>query len=108
MSSARLFEVHGARRMQLPAPWKPVVGGELAKPYFVKLRQFVAAQRAAHEVYPPDNLVFNALKHTPFTEAKVVILGQDPYHDEGQAHGLAFSVPPGIRPPPSLINIFKE
>src|SRR4051794_14146684 len=94
--------------MKLPAAWKPVVGAELTKPYFVDLRHFLEEERAAHEVYPPDELVFNALKHTPFANVQVVILGQDPYHDQGQAHGLAFSVPPGVKPPPSLVNIFKE
>src|SRR5438105_107798 len=94
--------------MQLPASWKPVVGDELRKPYFVALKQFLAAERANFQVFPPEPLVFNALKLTPFESVKVVILGQDPYHDEGQAHGLAFSVPPGITPPPSLRNIFKE
>ncbi len=59
-------------------------------------------------MYPPENQVFNALKHTPWANVKVVILGQDPYHDKGQAHGLAFSVPPGVKKPPSLVNIFKE
>ncbi len=94
--------------MRLPASWKPVVGGELAKPYFQALRKFLDAERTANEVYPPEELVFNALSTTPFDEVRVVILGQDPYHDTGQAHGLAFSVPPGIKPPPSLQNIFKE
>jgi uracil-DNA glycosylase len=94
--------------MELPAAWKPVVGAELTKPYFVELRHFLEVERATYEIYPPDELVFNALKHTPFIDVKVVILGQDPYHDKGQAHGLAFSVPPGIKPPPSLVNIFKE
>jgi uracil-DNA glycosylase len=94
--------------MRLPASWKPVVGDELKKPYFLALRRFLEAERGVHEVYPPDHQVYNALKHNPFATVKAVILGQDPYHDKGQAHGLAFSVPPGIRPPPSLVNIFKE
>jgi uracil-DNA glycosylase len=94
--------------MQLPASWKPVIGAELRKPYFHHLQEFLRAERAAHDVYPPENQVFNALKHTPWSSVRVVILGQDPYHDKGQAHGLAFSVPPGYKKPPSLVNIFKE
>jgi uracil-DNA glycosylase len=94
--------------MQLPTSWKPVVGDELTKPYFQELRRFLVAERAADEVYPADEQIFNSLEHTPFSAVKVVILGQDPYHDKGQAHGLAFSVAPGIKPPPSLLNIFKE
>jgi uracil-DNA glycosylase len=94
--------------MQLPDSWRAVVGEELTKPYFAQLHPFVEAERAAHEIYPPDDQVYSALKHTAFAAVKVVILGQDPYHDKGQAHGLAFSVPPGVRPPPSLVNIFKE
>src|SRR4029079_3943892 len=81
---------------------------ELRQPYFKKLKEFVDEERATHTVYPPEKDVFNALKFTPLPEVKVVILGQDPYHDEGQAHGLCFSVRPGVTPPPSLRNIFKE
>jgi uracil-DNA glycosylase len=94
--------------MQLPASWKPVVGEELTKDYYINLCRFVEAERAAHEIYPLDEQVFSALEYTPFRDVKVVFLGQDPYHDKGQAHGLAFSVPTGVRPPPSLVNIFKE
>jgi uracil-DNA glycosylase len=94
--------------MQLPTSWKPVVGDELAKPYFHDLRRFLTAERATDEVYPADEQIFNSFEHTAFSAVKVVILGQDPYHDKGQAHGLAFSVAPGVKPPPSLLNIFKE
>src|SRR5437868_5144870 len=94
--------------MQLPPSWQPVVGAELTRPYFLELRQFLEAQRAAHQIFPAAEQVFNALEQTDFAAVKVVILGQDPYHGEGQAHGLAFSVSPGIKPPPSLANIFKE
>src|SRR6266498_1743754 len=94
--------------MQLPKSWQPAVGAELAKPYFQSLRQFLTQERATYQVFPPEELVFNALKLTPYKTVKVVILGQDPYHDEGQAHGLAFSVPPGVTPPPSLRNMLKE
>src|SRR4029077_6564114 len=75
---------------------------------FHELTEFLERERREYDVYPPKPDVFNALKLTPFNRVKVVILGQDPYHDEGQAHGLAFSVRPGVTPPPSLRNIFKE
>jgi uracil-DNA glycosylase len=92
----------------LPRSWEGIVGAELKKPYFQELQTFVAEERRRFQVYPPEALVYNALKLTASDAAQVVILGQDPYHDEGQAHGLCFSVPPGIKPPPSLVNIFKE
>ncbi len=92
----------------LPEAWRPVVGDELAKPYYHELQEFLVAERQAHVVYPPEPDVFNALRLTPYADVKVLILGQDPYHDDGQAHGLAFSVLPGVKPPPSLVNIFRE
>src|SRR5689334_6817348 len=95
-------------RIQLPADWKAALDGELKKPYFQKLKEFVDEERAAHTVYPPEGDVFNAFKLTPYEQVKVLLLGQDPYHDEGQAHGLCFSVRPGVKRPPSLVNIFKE
>ena len=82
--------------------------GEFAKPYWAELQQFVAAERARTTVYPPHEDVFAALHLTPFADVKVVILGQDPYHGAGQAHGLCFSVREGVPAPPSLVNIFKE
>jgi uracil-DNA glycosylase len=88
--------------------WNPVLRGEFAKPYWVELQQFVAAERGRTTVYPAHDEVFAALHLTPFAEVKAVILGQDPYHGPDQAHGLCFSVRPGVRPPPSLQNIFKE
>lgn len=88
--------------------WKSRLGDELDKPYFHALRDFVDQERARATVYPPEGEVFAALERTPFEQVKVLILGQDPYHGAGQAHGLAFSVRPGVRPPPSLVNIFKE
>jgi uracil-DNA glycosylase len=94
--------------VNLPESWKSVLGAELEKPYFGDLSAFVDAERAAHTVFPPEPDVFNALTHTPYDAVKVMVLGQDPYHDDNQAHGLAFSVRPGIKPPPSLVNIFKE
>jgi uracil-DNA glycosylase len=94
--------------LKLPRPWQPVVGEELDKPYFHKLRDFLDKERAHHKVFPPQDKVFSALELTPYENVSVLIVGQDPYHDDGQAHGLAFSVMPGVAPPPSLRNIFKE
>jgi uracil-DNA glycosylase len=94
--------------VDLPPSWRAVVGDELRQPYFQKLRAFVDGERRDQSVYPTEDDVFNAYKHAPFDDVKVVLLGQDPYHGEGQAHGLAFSVRPGVKPPPSLVNILKE
>jgi uracil-DNA glycosylase len=93
---------------QLPEDWRAVLADEFHKPYFLELQKFLARERAEHTVYPPEGDVFNALRLTPYKRTSAFLLGQDPYHDEGQAHGLAFSVRPGIKPPPSLKNIFKE
>jgi uracil-DNA glycosylase len=95
-------------RVQLPADWKAILAEELKKPYFHKLKEFVDKERAEHKVFPPEEDVFNAFKLTPYERVKVLLLGQDPYHDEGQAHGLCFSVRPGVKRPPSLMNILKE
>jgi len=92
----------------LPNGWQEVIGEELEKPYFHKLRAFVEEERSDQEVFPPEQDVFNALKYSVYPATNVFLLGQDPYHDNGQAHGLCFSVRPGIAPPPSLVNIFKE
>ena len=98
---------------QLHPSWLAVIGDELEKPYMQDLREFLMHEKAAGKViFPPSALIFNAFNHTPFEQVRVVIMGQDPYHgqDKGipQAHGLSFSVPNGVAPPPSLINIFKE
>jgi uracil-DNA glycosylase len=95
-------------RVQLPADWRAALDGELRQPYFKSLKEFVDAQREAATVYPPEGDVFNAFKYTPYEAVKVLLLGQDPYHGTGQAHGLAFSVRPGVKPPPSLVNMLKE
>jgi uracil-DNA glycosylase len=92
----------------LPDLWKTVVGDELDKPYFKALENFVAEERAAGEVYPAGADIFAALRHTPFDQVRVLLLGQDPYPGAGQAHGLCFSVQPGVKTPASLRNIFKE
>ena len=88
--------------------WNPLLRAEFAKPYWAELRTFVAEERTRIDVYPPAEQVFAALHQTPFAEVKVLILGQDPYHGRGQAHGLCFSVRPGVAAPPSLRNIFSE
>ncbi|HBD94126.1 MAG: uracil-DNA glycosylase [Spirochaetes bacterium GWF1_31_7] len=88
--------------------WKKLLNDEFNKPYFKSLQSFLTEERKIATVYPPENNVFQAFELTPFDELKVVILGQDPYHGENQAHGLCFSVPEGVPQPPSLVNIFKE
>jgi uracil-DNA glycosylase len=88
--------------------WNPVLRGEFDKSYWAELQQFVVTERDRATVYPPADEVFAALHLTPYADVKVVILGQDPYHGPDQAHGLCFSVRPGVSPPPSLQNIFKE
>lgn len=92
----------------LPNGWQDVLGAELTKPYWAELTKFVADERAQHQVFPPAGEVFTAFELTPFEQVKVLILGQDPYHDDGQAHGLSFSVKPGVATPPSLMNMYKE
>lgn len=88
--------------------WDKILADEWSKPYYQKLRQFLKAEYSSRRIYPDMNDIFNALKYTSFEDTKVVIIGQDPYHGPGQAHGLCFSVKKGIMPPPSLKNIFKE
>ena len=88
--------------------WNPILRGEFDKPYWQDLQQFVATERANRTIYPPHDDVFAALHLTPYADTRVMILGQDPYHGPGQAHGLCFSVRPGVRVPPSLANIHQE
>ena len=88
--------------------WDEILGGEFKKDYYLRLRAFLAKEYRSGTVYPDMYDIFNALKYTPYKDVKAVILGQDPYHGPGQAHGLCFSVLPGIVPPPSLKNIYKE
>jgi uracil-DNA glycosylase len=88
--------------------WKEILWEEFQSPYFSELKAFLVEEKKRYAIYPPGNLIFNAFQHTPFDKVKVVLLGQDPYHGPGQAHGLCFSVPQGIPQPPSLVNIFKE
>ena len=97
------------RAVQLKPDWLDALQGEFAQPYMQQLRDFLQAEKAAGKaIFPPGALIFNALNSTPLDKVRVVIIGQDPYHGPGQAHGLSFSVPPGVRTPPSLRNIFKE
>jgi uracil-DNA glycosylase len=93
---------------QIPPSWQSALQPEFQKPYLQKLESFLESERAQHQVFPPEEQVFHALEVTPLDAVKVLIVGQDPYHDDGQAHGLAFSVQPGIRVPPSLANMYKE
>src|SRR5215210_304376 len=89
--------------------WKNILKTEFSKPYFQQAVTFIKMEKAQGKtIFPPGGLIFNAFEKTPFEKIKVVILGQDPYHGKGQAHGLSFSVPDGVPAPPSLVNIFKE
>lgn len=95
--------------IKLDDSWKEALGAEFDKPYMTKLKQFLQTEKAAGKrIFPKGSEYFRALDLTPLDKVRVVILGQDPYHGEGQAHGLSFSVRPGVRQPPSLINIYKE
>ena len=95
--------------VSIEAGWKDELRDEFNKEYFTKIVSFLKDEKKAGKtIYPPGSLIFNAFEKTPFKKVKVVILGQDPYHGPGQAHGLSFSVPHNVPPPPSLVNIFKE
>ncbi len=92
----------------MPADWREIMAGEFDSKTFKDLEAYVAAERAAHPVYPPEEQVFSAFAHTPYDKLRVLLFGQDPYHGPGQAHGLSFSVQPGVEIPPSLRNMYKE
>jgi len=95
--------------VQIHPSWKSILKDEFSKTYFQQIVTFLKTEKALGKIiYPPGPLIFNAFNQTPFEKVAVIILGQDPYHGPGQAHGLSFSVPNGIKPPPSLVNIFKE
>lgn len=95
--------------VKIEESWKNVLKAEFSKSYFENIVAFLKTEKAQGKIiYPPGSLIFNAFEKTPFNKLKVLLLGQDPYHGQGQAMGLSFSVPKGIRQPPSLINIFKE
>lgn len=94
--------------VKIEPSWKVRLLEEFEQPYFIELTDFVKHEYATKQIFPPGKLIFHAFEQSPFDQTKVVILGQDPYHGPGQAHGLCFSVPEGIEQPPSLQNIFKE
>ena len=94
--------------VEIENSWKQRLSREFQKPYFLDLAHFLKQEYSAQKIYPPGSLIFNAFNQCSFDDIKVVILGQDPYHGDGQAHGLSFSVPDGVRKPRSLQNIFKE
>lgn len=98
-----------SHQVQIEESWKQLLAEEFEKPYFEDIRKFLHAEKEAGKtIYPPGNLIFNAFSLTPVDQLKVIILGQDPYHNPGEAMGLCFSVPAGIKVPPSLVNIYKE
>ena len=92
----------------IEASWKETLWDEFNSSYFIQLKTFIKEEKEKYSIYPPGSLIFTAFNSTPFHHVKAVIIGQDPYHGKGQAHGLCFSVPAGISKPPSLVNIFKE
>ena len=110
--SERFFtftEMATAMDVKIEKSWKEVLKSEFVKPYFEQIPQHIKTEKSQGKIiYPPGSVIFNAFNITPFDKVKVVILGQDPYHGKGQAHGLCFSVQNGVAPPPSLMNIFKE
>ncbi len=107
-SPCSLDSSENGKKIQLPPSWLAALGPIFEAPFMKELRAFLVEEKKKHPVYPPGSEIFNALNTTPLDQVKVVILGQDPYHGPGQAHGLCFSVRRGIPPPPSLVNIFKE
>ena len=94
--------------VQIGNEWDEILKDEFQSDYYAQIRETLKQEYASHEIYPPMQDIFNALRYTSYSDVKAVLLGQDPYHGPGQAHGLCFSVRPGIAPPPSLQNIFKE
>ena len=103
------MSTQGRVEVQIHPSWKQILNGEFQQPYFAAIKQFLLKEKEqGFTIYPPGPLIFNAFNLTPFDQLKAVIIGQDPYHGKGQAHGLCFSVPDGVPPPPSLQNIFKE
>ena len=95
-------------QIRLESSWLTLLEDQFEQPYFKKIKEFLLNEKKSATVYPPSARIFAALDFCPISETKVIIIGQDPYHNPGQAHGLSFSVPYGVMPPPSLVNIFKE
>ncbi len=102
------FNMTNSINPDIEESWKAALMTEFQREYFVTLKAFLQQEKKQYVIFPPGASIFSAFNHTPFDKVKVVILGQDPYHGPGQAHGLSFSVPPGVPAPPSLLNIFKE
>lgn len=96
------------KKVAIEDSWYNLLQDEFEKDYFIQLKSFLKTEKEKYTIYPPGNKIFSAFNHTPVNKVKVVIIGQDPYHGEGQANGLCFSVSDGIKHPPSLVNIFKE
>lgn len=95
-------------RLKIGNDWDDILAEEMEKTYYRALEEFLDEEYASHTVFPPRDEIFTAFRYTPYDDVKVLLLGQDPYHEVGQAHGMAFSVQTGIKQPPSLVNIFKE
>lgn len=95
-------------KLKIGNDWDDILAEEMGKPYYRALEKFLDEEYASHTVFPPRDEIFTAFRYTPYDDVKVLLLGQDPYHEVGQAHGMAFSVQTGIKQPPSLVNIFKE
>ena len=95
-------------KLKIGNDWDDILAEEMGKPYYRALEEFLDEEYASHTVFPPRDEIFTAFRYTPYDDVKVLLLGQDPYHEVGQAHGMAFSVQTGIKQPPSLVNIFKE
>lgn len=98
----------GSATISIHSSWKRVLEDQFSAPYFSQLKEFLKEEKKQYPVFPPGNQIFSAFDRTPFENVKVVVIGQDPYHQPGQANGLCFSVSPGVAKPPSLVNIFKE
>ena len=96
------------KKVDIELSWRNLLANEFEKEYFNSLRQIIKNKYINKKIFPPSNIIFNAFNLTPVKKVKIIIIGQDPYHEEGQAHGLSFSVPKGIKIPPSLINVYKE
>lgn len=98
----------GAKGLKIGNEWDTILAEEMEKPYYGELERFLDEEYENHTIFPPRDEIFTAFRYTPYNDVKVLLLGQDPYHEKGQAHGMAFSVKKGVKQPPSLVNIFKE
>lgn len=98
----------GTKGLKIGNEWDAILAEEMEKPYYGELERFLDEEYETHTIFPPRDEIFTAFRYTPYNDVKVLLLGQDPYHEKGQAHGMAFSVKKGVKQPPSLVNIFKE